>query len=293
MANPILSGLTAYVEEHKLPLLAKSVLGAKSIKHLTLYGGIKGATALNLISTDVVFGDANECHFSPEGTSEITQRVITPAYLKVDAAYCDKVMRNYWMNNQIKIASGEKVLPFEEEFVDGIVNGIQEKLETMVWQGDSDNDNEFDGLLKVLADAPTATTNSSAYEAIKNVYMALPANVVDKADTVIFVGNDTYRQFIQELVEANLYHYDPANGADGYKLPGTDVTVLGVNGLNATKKIVGARKSNLFYGTDMTGDSEHIDLWYSKDYKEFRLSAEWLSGVQVAYPNEVVTGGIA
>lgn len=292
--NPIVTSLPQYVEENKSALIAKSVLGSKSASLLTLYSGIKGDTTLNLINTDVVLQDGAECGFNAEGSTTLTQRVLKPSLIKSDVEYCDKNLLNTYAQYQVEIAANRKSLPFEEHFVNGVLNGIDEAIEKMIWQGDSANTPEFDGLIKVLTDASAPTTSATgAYETIKAVYMAIPANVVDKEDATIFVGADTYRQFIQDLVAANLYHYDPTNGADGYKVPGTNVSVVAVNGLNGTSKVIAARKSNLFLGVDLMSDSEAFDLWFSKDNRTFRMAVEFLMGVQVAYPNEVVLGTIA
>ena len=139
---------------------------------------------------------------------------------------------------------------------------------------------------------PTIASGTSAYDAIKAVYMAIPETVLDKA--VILVGADTFRTYMQEMVEKNFYHYS----ADGYPteefiVPGTNTRVIAVNGLNGTNKIVAAALDNLFYGCDLMNDNETLDVWYSKDFQEHRLAMSFNFGVQVAYPSEVVIATLA
>lgn len=295
MANPIVTSLPAYVEEQRLPLLAKSTLGSKSAKLFNVMTDVKGDTALNLVDTEVVFGSGADCGWNESGSTTLSQRVMNAKPLKVNMAYCDKKLLGTWAQHEVKIAAGIKTLPFEEEFTNGIVEGVQEKLEKMIYQGDGDNDNEFDGLIKILTEASATTVNSgsTAYEKIKNVYMKMPAAVVGKSDAVILVSDAMYREYMQDLVSANLYHYDPANGEDEYKLPGTNVRVISVNGLDGVEGfeyVIGARLSNLFYGTDGLGDEAKYELWYSQDNREFRLAIEFEGGSQVAFPEEVVMG---
>ena len=124
----------------------------------------------------------------------------------------------------------------------------------------------------------------------------MPEEVVSKDDAVILVGAGIFRQFIQELVSANLYHFEPNSAAGEYKLPGTELRVISVNGLNGVADsdvIIGARLSNLFYATDLQGDEEKFELWYSQDNREFRLAIEFIAGVQYAYGDEIVLGKIA
>lgn len=56
-----LNSLTAYVEQKKLPIIRKAVIGNKSAQEFYLMTGVKGATALNLLTTDVKFGDGTTC----------------------------------------------------------------------------------------------------------------------------------------------------------------------------------------------------------------------------------------
>ena len=122
----------------------------------------------------------------------------------------------------------------------------------MIWQGDTASEdatiNHFDGMIKILGAAegvvkPTIASGTSAYDAIKTVYMAIPEKVLDKAS--IFVGADTFRSFMQEMVEKNFYHYS-ANGypTEEFVMPGTNTRVIAVNGLNGTGVIVAANAEN-------------------------------------------------
>lgn len=287
--NPVVKTLPDYVEEHVLPLIAKSVLGAKSASLFNLQTGVKGPTKLNLINTEIELQDASTCGFNASGSTTLSQRQITPAYLKVNMEWCDKEMLGTWAQYQVKTAAGVKELPFEEDFINGVVDNVKAAIEKMIYQGDGDNADEFDGLIKILkADgALTETRKSTVYETVKAVYAKLPEEAIAD-DTVILVGAGDFRTFIQELVSANLYHYDANDKAGEYVLPGTAVKVISVNGLNGTDKVIAGRLSNIFYGTDMTGDEEKFDLWYSKDDQVFKLAIEFIAGVQVAYPNEVV-----
>lgn len=288
-SNPIVTSLPDYVEQNVLPLIAKSVLGAKSASMFNLQTDVKGPTKLNLISTDVTLQDASTCGFKAAGSTTLSQRQITPKYLKVNMQWCDKELLGTWAQYQVKVAAGQKQLPFEEEFVNGVVENVKAAIEKMIYTGDSSNTNEFDGLIKILkADgALTETRKSTVYETIKAVYAKLPETAIAD-DTVILVGAGDFRTFIQELVAANLYHYEASDVAGEYTLPGTAVRVVSVNGLNGTNKVIAGRLSNMFYGTDMANDEEKFDLWYSKDDQVFKLDIEFVAGVQVAFPNEVV-----
>ena len=71
-------------------------------------------------------------------------------------------------------------------------------------------------------------------------------------------------------------------------LPGTNTKVVGVAGLDDIGQGVALNVKHAFYGTDMEGDEEVFDLWYSKDNQEWRAAINFVFGVQVAFPNENV-----
>lgn len=290
------STLTNYVEEKRLPLIAKSFLRGKTIDLIQIETGVLQDTALNLISASVEFGDGATCGWNATDGVALSQRILKPTFLKVNQSFCDKSLLKKWASYEVKLAAGREQLPFEESFMEEIANAINESIEKLVWQGDSSNTNEPDGFLKILEAvssgvvSATWSAGTSAYNRIKTVYNAIPANIIDKEDTVIFVGEETYREFIQDLVSANLYHFSPDYKAGEYMLPGTSIRVIAVNGLNGTGKIVAGRLSNFFYGVGAEDDKDTFDFWYSQDSREFRLAVYFAMAVQVAYPNEIVLG---
>lgn len=304
MANPIVTSLPDYVNQSSMELKAKSELGARSAGLLTIQTGVNGDTDIHLLTTDVKFQDGSDCGFNAQDTSAITHRRLSPAILKVNTTFCEKKLLGTFAQHQVRVAAGKETLPFEEKFIGGIVGGVNDGVEKLIWQGDSTatGQTEPDGLIKIMnTDVPTGNTVSfaagtSAYSAIKDVYSKMPTQVVNKSDARIIVSTSLFRKFIMELVAANLYHYDPANNAEtlSYKLPGSNVIVEGVEGLDGADKeyIVGGRLSNFFVGVDLEGDTDTFDFWYSKDDRIFKLAIEFALATQVAFPDEIILGKI-
>ena len=71
-------------------------------------------------------------------------------------------------------------------------------------------------------------------------------------------------------------------------VPGTNVKLIGVNGLNGTDKMFGLSMSNLYLGTDLLNEQDRFELFYAKEADEMRFVVEFKMGVQVAFPDEVV-----
>lgn len=298
-----ISALPNYVDQMRPELIAKSVIGAKSADLFSLLTGVKGATALNLISSNVVFGDGSTCGWTESGATTLSQAVLTPRALKINMSICDKTLLAKWAAYLVKVEANklDSDLPFEEYFIDDVIKGVKAGVEKMIYQGDSANDSavEFDGLLKILTASgnttivTTGASSVTSYNFIKQVAAAMPAAILDKDDLVILVSMPMYMDFIQNLVSANLYHYNPGNGDNEYLLPGTNIRVIGVNGLNNTSSFdyaIGGSLSNMFYGCNLEDGDEIFDLWYSKDNREFRFAIEFVAGVQVAFQDQIVLG---
>ena len=288
--NPIVTGITGYVEEHRSELLSKAMLDGRSRRAFNLMTDVKGPTTLNILDTNVVFGTA-QCGWNESGSTEFSQRKLEPKALSVNMAFCDKKLLGTYAQYEVKVAAGLEEMPFEEKWTSQILASVNEQIEKMIYQG-TGVDAEFKGLIPILsAETGTVKVNvssgSSAYEYLKEVAKAIPVAV---KSPVILVSTPLYREYMQDLVAANLYHFDPANGENEYKLPGTDIRVIAVDGLNGSENVIAADMANLFYGVSADEDSDTFDLWYSKDNREFRLAINFIAGVQVAFPNEVVLG---
>lgn len=284
-----LDTLSVYVDENKLDLIRKTVLGAKTIGYLNLQTGVKGKTKINLLETTVTFGDGASCGFTDNAASKLSQREIDPASVKINATFCDKKMQKYFMNHQVTVAAGRSTLPFEEHFVNSLVESTGVELEKAIWNGVEIAGTQYKGFLSFASEYTTVSKAASetAYEMIRKGYDAIPS--ASLADTVIFVGVDKYRELAGELTAKNLYHYDPkVDEAFEMVLPGTTTKVVGVPGLDGTGKGLALNVKHAFYGTDMEGDEEVFDLWYSKDNQEWRAAINFVFGVQVAFPNENV-----
>lgn len=293
------STLSEYVDEQRLPLISKAVLGSKSAKLFNLQTGVKYKSKINLLSTAVTFGDGSNCGFTAAGTSTLSQREIVSGLVKVNMEFCDKDLLPTWAQHEVKVAAGAKSLPFEQDFIDGVISGTNANLEKAIWQGDTDsldaNLNAFDGLNKIL-DAESSvivpvlsTAPATVSEAIKAVYMSIPVEVLDGASIV--VGMDTYRTYVMELTEKNLFHYNPVvDEANELVMPGTTTKVIGVPGLNSTKRIYAMDLArNVFYGTDMEGDQEKFIFNQDEKQGNHYLIINFNAGVQVAFPDQVVS----
>lgn len=295
MANINTSALSNYVEEHNIPLINKVVLGGSMIQDLTVQPGIKTKARIHYLSTDPTFQDGRSCGFNAAGTAALTEREIDTGIIKVNMSFCQKELLGKYAEYLVRISAGAEDLGFERELVDSIIANINKKLDKMIFLADKDNSDQFDGLIKIAKTAGVSedvlTKSDGAYANIKQVYLSLPEEVLEKG-AVIYVSPATYREFTQELVAKNLYHYaGPTDAAPSEIIfPGTDVKVKKAIGLTGTDYILAGHPKDWFYGCDLSDANEELKVWYSDDQDEVRMKALWNSGVQIAFVDEVKLG---
>jgi hypothetical protein len=295
------SGLVNYVDQNNLSLLRKSFFANKTSKLVTIQTGIKSAEALNQIDNTFSF-QVDGCSFSPNGTTTFSQRILTVGKIKIQEEFCPKDLNSKYTQMELAPGSADDKLPFEEVFMGLITDQIAAKIETAQWQGDTASGNpdlaQFDGLIKIISGctgfisgntgAVTGITASNVIGVIDTVYENIPTQVLDKTDMRILVGFDVFRLYTVALKNSNLYNYPVSTQDFELVVPGTNVKIIALNGLNGTNKVVAARLSNLYYGVDLVSDEDNIKLWYSQDFQTVRLSINFKAGTQVSWCNEIV-----
>lgn len=294
------SNLNAYVEQNRMGLIGKAILRGKTIEVINHMSGVKGSATLNLLDVDVTFQDGSNCAFNPSGNDEFSQRTLETKLVTVQKEWCWKDLIGTFaqVNDRVRVTAGEdKALPFEEFISTKLLEGINAEIEKIAWQGKASSP-AIAGLLAQFTAASqtiSASTGATDLANVKEVYANIPEEVLDKA--VIFVGADVFRGMVNDLVNSNLYHYDPKAPIDEVVLPGTNTRVIKVNGLNnateqtKTKLIVAADPDKLFYGYDIEDSARAFKFGYDEkaDTLWFRMLTNM--GFQIAIPTEVIIYG--
>ena len=297
------SALTNYVEVNKNTLIKDVVLGYKvgdSISKMAKQLGVKETEKLNYLNIDPVLQSGKGCGFNASGNTEFSERDVTAKILKVNDQWCPDQLIGKYAEYLVKLGANKNAesMPFEAEILDGIERKINQKLEKLVWQGDTGL--SITGLVGLAEGSDSASTitvslssASTMYDNIKAVVMKVPEEILDKA--VIFVSPANYRQFVQEMVEKNYYHYESGKiENDDLIFPGTNIAVhktIGLSGDNA--HIYCSAYENLVYACDMLDDKEEFRLWFSDDDDVFKLKVKFNAGVTTYFPDAVVLGTIA
>lgn len=310
------SGLSSYTKQLVKPLLTSAVFEAKTQQLIKDNGvivpGAKGPVAIPIMDTDAVFG-TQSCSWDPSGTTTFSQRTITPGKIKIEEAICPKDLEAYFTAEALRAGSTYEDFgnaDFQAAFLAKKNARIAAQLETAIWQGDTDsataNLNKFNGLIKLIAAGSPVNANVSGYTGIatitggitasnviaatEGIYKAIPAAVMAKGDVKVFVGEDWFRTLIMAYRAEKMFAYNPQDSrAKSFIIPGTDIEIMAVNGLNSTNKGYAISLSNLAMAVDLVDEENSYKMWYSEDNNQVRYRVEFKLGVNVAFTNEVVS----
>lgn len=302
MANPNVNAIEDYVNYKKLGLIGKVFNGADSLKYFNMQAGVKGATALTLLDTTVKFADGTACGWNPQGGDTFSKRVLTPALFKVQKEWCPDVLFKTWLSEQLNYAAAEGTEMSDAKTAEIIVGQqvteVSKELEKVVWQGKVASGDLIDGLVTVIEAANPVEYEYAAGATISSivagVYALIPEDAFSMGDVVLYMSKDMYRKYIQELIaNGNLVITNALNDVampESILIPGTDVRVIGVAGLNGSGKCFASFAKNFIYGTDMVEGPETASFKYDTHDENYHLTIKFVAGVQVAFPTLIVEG---
>ena len=299
------NGLSAYVDQERMALIKKMILGGRSTRYLTIQPDIKSAASINLLSSTLV-AQAGGCGFTDAGQTILTQNTLNTCPLKVNESICIDTLEQYYTQAMLAPGSYDTDFGFEQLYTEEKVSQISSLIDTLIWQGNTSVTGQtglcdgFITLANTTYSASTVAGNVSGVTAITaaniialvdDAVNVIPTNIIDMDDLYLYCGYDFYRLYSTALRNANLFAYTGAEDQGesfSQMVPGTNVRLIAVKGLNGTNKFFISSKSNMYFGCDLLNDYENLEIFYSMDFQEVRVVAKWKSGVNAAFWDYVV-----
>jgi len=301
------ASLTNYVNEQSTDLISRLYFEKTSSDYFTLQSGVKKTDALHLLAVTAFPQDGSGCSPTASGDVVFSNRDITVGQITYFSGFCMKDLIPKYTQILLRAGNAEtEEMAFEAEVADSIIKTIMEHNEVADWQGNTASGNvyinRYDGLIKIIDAATTAIDgNTSAATSItsgasgnidtiiNNICNARPAKVKSAPNQVLFIGQDNFDKFVDTLNAKNLYNVDATSWANySVSIPGKNVTLVGVVGLDGTNRMFLGTQENFFLGFDLQNDEEEFDMWYEKKDDKVYYRVKFKRGLQVAYPNEIV-----
>ena len=205
-----------------------------------------------------------------------------------------------------------ETVPFEQMIADLKVKQIQQRIENQLWNADTADSstgntfNCFNGFAKLIskstgntyADA-IATSDGTAFTVTGNTLTAgnpiyevnkllnvLDDNALSREDLIVFMSYSNWKKYLQALTAANYFQNyigstDLTSNMEATHA-NTNVKVVPTIGLNGSNQVVVGPREYMVVGFDLLSDHETMNLWYSKDFDEIRMRANYNYGCTIA-----------
>lgn len=295
------ASIGGYVDQVGGELLSKALIGATTPKYVNVRLGIKGTQALNLLNSTAYF-QAGSCGWDPSGTTEFSQTNITTCPEKYNEALCYKDLFDTYQSMLMAPGQTQETVPFEQQIADLKVKQIQQRIEQQLWQASPDNGDCFSGFTYLIASGETGVavsasgttfspsanygSNGNPITEVDKLINALDDNAMSREDLRVFMSYSNFRLYVQALTRANFFqNYIGASEITGMMEavhPNTNVKVIPTIGLNGSNQVVIGPAEYMVVGFDLLSDHEKLTIWYSKDFDELRLRANYNYGVTIA-----------
>ena len=242
-------------------LLSGETLGKGNITVLPNVSYKVNLKSFDLTTSNVV--DAS-CDFTAAGDVNYTEKALTPGNYQLNQKLCKKDWLATFAGASMNVGV-DGTLPgsFSEYVISHAGALVGQEVEKSIWAGAAGTTGQFDGFQALLLadagviDVAAATLSASNIVAeLGKVRDAIPSSVYGKEDLAIYMGTAAFRFYISAqaaLGYLNQYHAGVTEANfEGIKLiwcPGMD-----------DDKMVAARKSNLFFATDLVSDMAEVKL---------------------------------
>lgn len=264
-----------YAGEKASGYIAAALLEADTLakRAITILPGVKHQESLRKLDVSSIIADAT-CDFTDTGTVTLSDKLITPKELQANLKLCKKTYRSHWEAQQMA-ASVFDELPseFREFLIQEVLGMIAEATEQAIWEGTA-SAGSFQGIMtEVAADADlpvanevagTTVTAANVIEQLGLLADAVEQRVYSKPDFALYVSTNVWRAYNRALGgfgSAGLGAAGVDNkGPQGQKpLDFDGIPLIVCSGLGANK-MLGARQSNLFFGTGLQDDMNKVQL---------------------------------
>ena len=303
------SALSDFNNEVAGELIAKMVYGGSTMEYITIKEGVKFQEPINLMEVDLVLQNGT-CVSTPSGSLDFSQRNITVCPRTSFDGICLKDMdRTYLGISALERGSYNETFALATNYSELLVNQFQKSNDQFLWtalSGSSPAGCSSDGLVLIISGsttgvvpvASTALVSATALAQLDLLVEAIPSDVADRDDLIMFMSVTNFRKFVTGIRTSNSYYFDPNSisnrgGILEMVYPFQNVKVVGTVGLQGSERIVVGPAKQIVAGTDLMSDFSEFQLWYDINTDQLKHRISTKLGVNVAYPEFWVSNDLA
>lgn len=303
---------TTYAGEFAGKYIAAGLLSANTIENggVTVVPNVKYKQVMKRFDSNSLIADAS-CDFTATGEITLTERVLEPKELQINALLCKSDFASDWSSVEMGYSAFD-VLPksFQDFLIARMLGQMAEATETSLWSGVNATAGQFGGLFtQALAEAGTgipvgqsiggvAVDATNVIDEMGKVVDALPSTLYGKEGLKVYVSQNVARAYVRALGG-----FASGVGAAGINNQGTTwytgnanaltfdgVSIFVANGLS-NNQMLATTTDNLFFGTGLLSDHNEIkliDMANIDGSKNVRFVARYTAGTQIGILEDCV-----
>ena len=294
----------AYVRQYSEQLFTKLFYGFKTGQLAMPFEGVKGELILSEVQIKDNLIRRWAKAFDPVAAAEFVPTTLKTHLNKVDLSVVPQEYEASYLGMMRQKGQNPRDWPFEAYILDKILKKMNQEMEYAFWQGDeaaspasTDYLREtFDGILKIVADAITATTitpvttgaisSTNALAKFFDLWQQV-GEAYKEGGTDFFCSYaiyDMYRKNYKTEYGANPIETPVINNA-GYEVNGLRYEYGGGNsfiiptaGMTGSGRVIVTPRENLVYGVD---DPSDVQFNFETNVRELQMWADFRMGVQL------------
>lgn len=279
--------------------ISAALLGASTIANggLTVVPGIDYKWEIQTLDLSADLVKNASCDFSDTSTITLLDKTLEPEKFKVNLELCKANYQATWNSLQNGYGLNDSLAPsFQSYLVAQVAAQVATRNESNIWAGATATAGQFDGFLALtLADAAVvdvtgiAVTAANVIAELGKVESAIPDTIRMEEDLNIYVPMNVWRHYVTALGAAD-YHQGGYQDGKPVQLAYNGINLFLAKGLTASKMIA-ARSSNLFFGTNIGNDIEQVKVIDTEDTlgdDNVRVIMKFTAAVAYGYGAEIV-----
>lgn len=294
---------TTYAGESSRRFISAALLEGSTINKggVTVMPNIKFKSVLHNLEVASLAKDAT-CDFTDVGTITLTERIIEPKRLQINATLCKESYADTWQAIEMGFSAHDH-LPksFADYLVSLIVAQQAELNEVILWSGATGTSGEWNGfeeIMKTAAAQPsgqeiagTTVTDSNVIAELAKILVQIPDAVYSKEDVNIYIPVAIAKHYIHAqaaLGYRDLFHDSKTN------LNFQGVNLFVANGMT-DDIMIATNVSNMYFGTGLFNDFTQLKLIDTAETlgdQNVRIVMRYTAACQFGNVSDVVTYGI-
>jgi hypothetical protein len=285
---------TTYAGREAAGYIRAAFLSNESLSALTVKENIEYKQVVRRLVDNVTFANAT-CDFTPTGTVNLTERVLTLEKFQVQRELCKNTFLSDWESRSEQ--NNELHASLTDALIANVMAGVAARNEILIWQGVNANAGEYAGFETLfLADAAVldvadaeAITVDNVIAEMNRLVLTLPTRVRRATEKpVIAVSSNVAEAFRTAILGL---------GGGSYLYQGETVKmtwqgqydIIECPGMSDDTMAM-YQKSNLWFGTNLLDQWNTVavlDMYQFDLSNNVRFSTSFFAGVQYGFGDEI------